>query len=566
LAKIAAQDLVEWRFQTAGGFFAPTLAGAALRPPVHRFGLVLSTPRVDPPLFWLFSQQPHSCASVVWSMKNAAIVVLLWSICCYPACAHVGSPDVFMEGNAGPYRLFVTVRVPQVIPGIAQIEIRSESNDVREIQIAPMQLTGPGSKYAPTPDVTERSKSDPQFFTGSLWLMEFGSLQVRMDVDGTRGKGQLAVPVPAIAQRTLAMQKPLGILLSGLMLLLGFAVISIAGAAVREGDLPAGANPLVFRIRRARIASVIAAAVVFAILFVGGEWWKSDARRFASRVYTPPELQAELQSGGHLVLRQRPLRISNGNPRRPADVINFENLILDHEHLMHFFMIRTPEMDSFWHLHPVRNGDGSFTDDLPSIPAGHYQLFADVVLSSGFPVTMIGQLDVPEILGKTLTGDDSGIVGTGISNAAKDAVLYEFPDGGRMIWQRGASPLIANMPLSFRFLVEDKEGKPAGDLEPYMGMAAHAEIIRSDGSVFAHVHPSGSVSMAALDLAQTELTGKAMAEMPGMNMAGMTGAAQKVGPEISFPYGFPKEGLYRVFVQIKRAGHIETAIFDANVS
>src|ERR1700733_8065467 len=116
-------------------------------------------------------------------MKNAAILALLWLMFSFPACAHVGSPDVFMEGNAGPYRLFVTVRVPQVIPGIAQIEIRSESNDVREIQIAPMQLTGPGSKYAPTPDVAERSKSDAQFFTGSLWLMEFGSLQVRMDVD-----------------------------------------------------------------------------------------------------------------------------------------------------------------------------------------------------------------------------------------------------------------------------------------------------------------------------------------------------------------------------------------------
>jgi hypothetical protein len=499
-------------------------------------------------------------------MKNAAIIVLLWLIFSLPARAHVGSPDVFMEGSAGPYRLFVTVRVPQVIPGIAQIEIRSESNDVREIQIAPMQLTGPGSKYAPTPDVAERSKSDPQFFTGSLWLMEFGSLQVRVDVDGTRGKGQLAVPVPAIAQRTLAMQKPLGILLAGLMLLLGFAVISIAGAAVREGDLPAGANPPAFRMRRARIATVTAAAVVFAILFIGGEWWRADAKRFAGRVYTPPELDAELQSGGHLVLRQRTVRIPNGNPRRPADEINFDNLMLDHDHLMHFFLIRAPEMDSFWHLHPARAGDGSFSDDLPSLPGGHYQLFADVVLSSGFPVTMIGQLDVPEISGKPLTGDDSGIVGTGISKAASDAVTYEFPDGSRMIWQRGDSPLIANMPLSFRFLVEDNEGKPAGDLEPYMGMAVHAEIIRSDGSVFAHVHPSGSVSMAALDLAQTELTGAAMAGMPGMNMPGMAGAPQKVGPEISFPYGFPKAGRYRIFVQIKRAGHIETAIFDANVS
>ncbi|PYP35456.1 MAG: hypothetical protein DMD48_14260, partial [Gemmatimonadetes bacterium] len=31
--------------------------------------------------------------------------------------AHVGSPDVFLDGLAGPYRLFVTVRPPYAIPG-----------------------------------------------------------------------------------------------------------------------------------------------------------------------------------------------------------------------------------------------------------------------------------------------------------------------------------------------------------------------------------------------------------------------------------------------------------------
>ena len=68
---------------------------------------------------------------------------------------------------------------------------------------------------------------------------------------------------------------------------------------------------------------------------------------------------------------------------------------------MHFFMIRTPAMDSFWHLHPEPSGaERGFTAGLPAVPPGHYQLFADVVLRSGFPVTMIGQIDVPAIPGK----------------------------------------------------------------------------------------------------------------------------------------------------------------------
>ena len=290
-----------------------------------------------------------------------------------------------------------------------------------------------------------------------------------------------------------------------------------------------------------------------------------------------------LQPDGRLTLRENAAHLPVGNPRRPADAINFDNLILDHGHLMHFFMLRMPEMDSFWHLHPSPAGNGTFAHDLPPIPPGHYELFADVVLSNGFPVTMVGQLDVPAYSGKALSGDDSGILTTPISQDeqtsqkdAKDSTIYSFPDGGRMIWQRDPGPLKANVPLSFQFLVQDQDGKPAHTLEPYMGMAAHAEIIRSDASVFAHVHPAGSVAMAALDLAQMQTPGSAQAaqaegmsssmlaaNMPGMNMPGMSST---VDPAISFPYGFPKPGFYRIFVQIKRAGHVETAVFGAAVN
>ena len=123
--------------------------------------------------------------------------------------------------------------------------------------------------------------------------------------------------------------------------------------------------------------------------------------------------------------------------------------------------------------------------------------------------------------------------------------------------------------MEFTFAVQDKDGRPAQDMEPYMGMAGHAEFVRSDLSVFAHVHPAGSVSMAALELAQAGLPGSSdSAQMPmSMPMPESMPMPDSgpLPPEVRFPYGFPQPGDYRIFVQIKRAGRVETAVFDAHV-
>jgi hypothetical protein len=88
----------------------------------------------------------------------------------------------------------------------------------------------------------------------------------------------------------------------------------------------------------------------------------------------------------------------------------------------------------------------------------------------------------------------------------------------------------------------------------YMGMQGHAAFIKTDGSVFAHIHPSGTVPMAALALAQAD-------PHAGHNMG-----RASLPPAVSFPYALPKPGAYRIIVQVKRAGRVETAIFDATTS
>ncbi len=440
------------------------------------------------------------------------------------ALAHVGSPDVFFEGDAGPYKLFVTIRTPQVIPGIATIEVRSESPDVREVDVVPLRLTGPGSELPPTPDRAARSSADPQFFTADLWLMEHGSLQVRITARGDRGEGKLAVPVPAYAQTTLAMTRGLGTLLAALMIVLALAIVGIVAGAVREATLPPGDSPPAAGRRRARIATVVVGAAVAGLIALGNLWWNYEADAYAQLVMRPQHVAPQLDG----------CTLRTGKVDGPV--------LLDHGHEMHLFVVRS-DLAVIAHLHPERDADGRFVQRLPPLPAGHYRLFADLVFESGFPVTATDDLELPALACDPPTGDDStwaGEPGGALSG------------GARMIWDRPAQ-LRAGVAQPLRFHVVDADGKPAA-LEPYMGMAGHAMVVRDDGGVFAHLHPAGSVAMPALELAKGGLEG-------------MSGMRHVMPPdsELAFPFGFPRAGRYRIFVQVKRAGVVETGVFDAAV-
>jgi hypothetical protein len=519
--------------------------------------------------FWRLAAESQALTR----MKTNQIAWLAFAILiAVPLAAHVGSPDVFFQGDAGPYHLVVSIRTPQMIPGIAEIQIRSSAPGVRQVKVVPLYIVGEGSKYPPPPDVLLPSKDDPQFFSGQLWLMASGSWQVRIEADGDAGSGTIAVPVPAAARNTMPMQKGLGALLGGLMVMLVAGIVSIIGAARREGQLELGQQAGPSQKRAARIVMAGAFLVVVAVLVGGAFWWKSAAATLSDRmIYKAPELFVSLVPGDRIILR---IGDSKWHTRRPETVAT--PLMPDHGHLMHLFLIRTPQMDQFYHLHPVPDKGGVFLDDLPPIAAGHYQVFADIVRVSGFPDTLTAEIDIPETVGRPLSGDDSTVAAAPISAASQDAkdldarLISPLADGTRMIWERAPGALAANQLLWFKFRVEDASGKPVANLEAYMGMAGHAEFVRSDLSVFAHVHPDGSVPMAAVQLADATLSAKSGSTSASnspvaleMNMTGM--AMGPIGPEVSFPYGFPKAGVYRIFVQVKRDGRVETGVFDAEV-
>jgi len=473
----------------------------------------------------------------------AAALLIAWPAI---AAAHVGSPDVFLDTQAGPYRVLVTVRPPHAIPGVADVEVQSPANELTHVQIVPLPLTGPGAQFAPTPDVAVRAANTPSLFTGHLWVMTAGSWQVRVTVHGDRGDGALSVPVPTLPQTTLAMTTPLRVLLAIFMLLLCGGFVAIASAIAREGRLAVGEAAGPAAVRRGRIAGAVAALLTIVVVLLGNRWWSAEASAYARYVYKPLETAPSVAADGRLTLS---LHDPGWIASRRVD-----DFVPDHDHLMHLFVV-SPTLDRFWHLHPDEREPATFVQRLPDMPAGRYELFGDLVHATGVPETVTGALTTDAIHGTPLAGDDSAWTArAGAAVSVADADPPAVPQG-RIVWDRNDTPIAARKLTVFTFLIENVDGSPADDLELYMGMPGHAVFVKRDRRVFAHVHPTGSAPMAAMQIA-----------------AGTTEAAPHqhvmaaLPPKVSFPYGFPEPGDYRIFVQVKRRGVVQTAAFDTTIS
>lgn len=479
------------------------------------------------------------------------------------ALAHIGSPDVYLDAQAGPYQLFVTVRPPVVIPGVAEIEVRASAAGVREMTAVPMPMAGPGAKYTPVADRLTVSKQDPQLFTGALWLMQPGSWQVRITATGGRGQGKISIPLPSAALRTKRMPAGLGVLLALLGLFLVGGLAAMVGASVREARLEPGMVPSKARVRAGRIATAIAFALTLAFVWLGNRWWTSAATSYDQKVYKPLRMQATLSRPAQLTLRLTDPGWLNSRAWATVFSRSVDDFIPDHGHLMHLYLIRQPGLDVVYHLHPKPKDPGVFELSLPSMPAGNYKLYADVVHANGFPETLVSSIHLDALNGRALSGDDARGSGPTWQAAGPNTTEFTLPDGYKMVWLPVPQGLHPRKPILFRFRLEKPNGSAPPDMAFYMGMLGHAAFVKTDGSVFAHVHPTGSVSMAALMLAQKEDAPARQDNMEGMDMSGEKTAV--LPNEVTIPFGFPSTGQYRIFIQMKHGDVIETAMFDAAV-
>src|SRR5882724_7665855 len=140
-------------------------------------------------------------------MKRLHIVLLLVLVIDLApsrAHAHVGSPNIFFEGKAGPYQVHVVIQPAEVIPGLAEISVRIDAAGIERVTALPIKWNA-GRKGAPPPDVAKLVPGETNLYSAQLWFMEGGAHSVELEITGARGPGRVTIPVDAVARRVLGM-------------------------------------------------------------------------------------------------------------------------------------------------------------------------------------------------------------------------------------------------------------------------------------------------------------------------------------------------------------------------
>jgi len=498
-------------------------------------------------------------------MNRRCLRLLLWFAALWlaggGAWAHVGMDYVVFEGRAGRFPVRVVVRQPEVVPGLAEINVRVLSGDPERVTALPLHWTTDRSG-APRPDVAQLVPGETNLFNAELWFMARGAYGVEVAVEGSGG-GTLMVPVNSLARAQKPLPRPLGLALAGLGGLLVAGFIAIVAGAVREGTLRGELT--VSRQRRAWswVAGVAGLALAAGALYGGARWWQAEENVHQTRVmFRPFEQRMTVQTGDG----RRELRLELTDPR--ALEPRFA-LMPDHGKLVHLFLVGEGAQPAFAHLHPVRNDDGSFRATLPPLPAGIFQVFTDLTHELGLTQTLTNSLTLAKGTGASAY-EPSDSADSWHPPSAPSGTSADLGDGLTMRLELEGTPR-PGQPVGLRARILDATGQSA-PLEPYLRMLGHAAVASSTGDVFAHLHPAGTLSMAAARRFAAKAGGEDAARASDVNCGDLEAVPPSVaatltqGGEVTFPFVFPRAGEYRVWVQVRAAGKIRTGLFRVPVA
>lgn len=462
-----------------------------------------------------------------------------------PLVAHVNSPHVYVEKELGGYPVMVIVHMPPAVPGEAEVIVRFQDRAPDdEVEVFIREIPPQGESHAPPWIRGKQIAADRESYRAPLPLMVYGLWSAEVRVEGSRGAGSTSVPIPARVAPPREMPAGLMVALAVLVTILFASVFQTLRGIGSDAHRPDTGTRTPRDARRGLIVGALGALSFAGFLgFTWQTWAMFDG--LAERRSVPP-MRSQLRAVSGPVIAGRPVQFQllvTGRDGRPVT-----SVVRDRGKWMHATIVKEPDASRFVKLHPVRSGPGVFAFRLTAPEAGTYRLFADVMFQSGETETLTKSFEIGQ-------------------GRATDAVTFEDPDdaqamagdlavgdrladvgGGLTLAWTGPERLRAGDFARIEFELRDASG-PVEALEPYLGTAGHLTILRDDLEVFTRIYPAGTLGLAA----EAGPDGR------------LVGAADTFPPRVSFPYGFPEPGIYRLVVQVRYQGDVLTGIFVANV-
>ncbi|MEO1652155.1 MAG: hypothetical protein AAFU64_01315 [Bacteroidota bacterium] len=506
--------------------------------------------------------------------------------------SHIGSPGIVFQGSAGPYEILASIRPPDVVPGTAQVSVRVKDKGISSVYLQTVYFRH-GGDTAPPAEELQAIEGDEELYSGLTWLMAHGSSSVKIMVNGLQGEGSTVIPVPALATAQLEMDSNLEIVLLVLAFILFFGGITIVAASIGESLLKPGDKLSKRQKWKTGLVAVGSFAFFIWVMNMGIKWWNHEEGRYNRYMYKPVGISSELSQVNEKKYLKIHLEDQGHIDRRPGD------LVPDHGKLMHVFMMSKENADHFAHVHPYKIDSVNYEVLLPEkLPAGDYRMFVDIVHESGLAETLVSELNIPSPVAKASMLSENKEVSLDKSDV--DDSYYQqrtiknnsqvLESGTKIIWDKAKNKKFKVGQIeSLTFKVEDSNGLPAV-LNPYMSMLGHLAILKEDAKVFIHLHPIGTISMAAQEALANTLNEKVTICLPlDSNSVALDSLRFSEGlldqnkvstmrddilkmmeekglsNEVSFPYAFPEAGKYRMWVQVRTQNGVETAGFEVEV-
>ena len=190
----------------------------------------------------------------------------------------------------------------------------------------------------------------------------------------------------------------------------------------------------------------------------------------------------------------------------------------------------TDDLEDFVRADPEPRAQGDFAATFTPPRAGRYRLYAE--FRHG---------------GKVVLDRREPVVGAGAAGAAPPR-----PERGPVASGGATMNLLAPQrigagavtPLTLEVL---RDGRGIADLETHLGAAAHVTILSADGRTYARVTSAG------VDTHSEDDQGASSAPIGPF------------GPRIGFTHTFSSPGLYKVWIEVRRAGQVYTVPFVVEV-